>query len=118
MKRRHTCNEETEEEEKRRRVAKSGSIESEKFLLDIASDISSKWEEVGVYLSLSSKTIRNELSSESGLSLSQKAFHMLLAWQERAGGDYTYTRLAEALDAAGLNTCAMRHCYIESYPTA
>lgn len=79
--------------------------------MDIAQEISSKWEEVGIYLGLTSKEIRNELSSESGQSFSKKAFHMLLVWKEKAEDDSTYVTLAKALEAAGLNTCAKRYCY-------
>ena len=80
--------------------------------MNIAKDISEKWEEVGVYLGLSTKSIKNELSSESGLTLNKKAFHMLLLWRDStAEDDVTYTALANALEASGLNSCAMKYCY-------
>ena len=111
FKRKHTCAASNEGMAKRRRIVKPGIIESEKVLMDIGHDISSKWEEVGIYLGLTSKEIRNELSSESGQSFSKKAFHMLLVWQEKAEDDFTYATLAKALEAAGLNTCAKTYCY-------
>lgn len=113
LKRKHSCTARSEFEgtAKRRMVVKSGIIESEKVLMDIAQEISSKWEEVGIYLGLTSKEIRNELSSESGQSFSKKAFRMLLVWKEKVEDDSTYVTLAKALEAAGLNTCAKTYCY-------
>lgn len=105
------CSARNEDTAKRRRVVKRGTIESEKVLMDVAHEISSKWEEVGIYLGLTSKEIRNELSSESAQSLNRKAFHMLLVWKEKAEDDFTYATLAKALEAAGLNTCAKTYCY-------
>ena len=97
---------------KRKRTIKDSKIRGETVLMNIAKDISEKWEEVGVYLGLSTKSIKNELSSESGLTLNKKAFHMLLLWRDStAEDDITYTALAKALEASGLNSCATKYCY-------
>ena len=93
------------------RIVREGKIHDDKILMDIAKDVLDKYEEVGVYLGLSPKSIRNELSSESGQPLNKKAFHTLLLWKERTADDFTYAALAKALEAAGLNSCAMQYCY-------
>lgn len=112
-KKRQQCeNSENGGQNKRRRMVKRGKIRDETILMDIAKDVLEKYEEVGVYLGLSSKSIRNELSSESGQPLNKKAFHMLLLWKDRKGDDFTYAALAKALEAAGLNSCAVEYCYI------
>ena len=96
---------------KRMRIVREGKIQNDVVLMDIAKDVLDKHEEVGVYLGLSPKSIRNALSSESGQPLNKKAFHMLLLWKETTTDDFTYAALAKALEAAGLNSCAMQYCY-------
>ena len=78
--------------------------------MNIANEVLDKYEEVGVYLGLSSRSMKKELSSDSGLA--SKAFHMLLLGKETMVDRFTYAALAHALEEAGLNSCAMKYCYI------
>lgn len=78
--------------------------------MDIANQVLDKYEEVGVYLGLSARSMKKELSSE--YDLTAKAFHMLLLGKEKMVDEFTYASLAHALEEAGLNSCAMNYCYI------
>lgn len=103
---------------KRRLLVREGQIgnKSDRFLMEVARSVGPKWEEVGVALELDFDTVTSVIGSrEGGASEHLKAFHMLQEWKRRAALDFTFTRLATALEEAGLNSCAQRHCYVEQH---
>ena len=85
---------------------------SDRFLMEVAHGIGPKWEEVGVALELDYDTVNSVVgSSDSGKPEHLKAFHMLQEWKRRAAFEFSFTRLAAALEEAGLSSCAQQHCY-------
>lgn len=85
---------------------------SDRFLMEVAHSIGPKWEEVGVALELDFDTVKSVVgSSDNGVPEHLKAFHVLQEWKRRAAFGFTFTRLASALEEAGLRSCAQRHCY-------
>ena len=99
-----------------RLLVREGQIgdKSDRFLMEVAHSVGPKWEEVGVALDLDFDTVTSVIGSrDGGASEHLKAFHMLQEWKKRAALDFTFTRLASALEEAGLNSCAQRHCYME-----
>ena len=103
---------------KRRLLVREGQIgdKSDRFLMEVARSVGPKWEEVGVALDLDFVTVTSVIGSrDEGASEHLKAFHMLQEWKRRAALDFTFTRLATALEEAGLNSCAQRHCYVEQH---
>ena len=103
---------------KRRLLVREGQIgdKSDRFLMEVAHSVGPKWVEVGVALELDFDTVTSVIGSRDGGALEHlKAFHMLQEWKRRAALDFTFTRLASALEEAGLNSCAQRHCYTEHH---
>jgi len=107
--------EEDKSSQKRRRVHKSGSISGDKFLLDVAAEVSEKWPEVGISLGIEYKVLQSNIGS-LGTSIPdhRKAFLMLQEWKSRAADAFTYNKLASGLEENGLNSCALKFCYTQA----
>ena len=85
---------------------------SDKFLMGVAHSVGSKWEELGVALNLDFGTIRSVVGADDGRPEHMRAFYMLQEWKRRAAEGFTFVTLATALEEAGLNSSAQRHCYV------
>lgn len=100
--------------QKRLRVVKLCTIDGDKVLLDIAMEISDKWNEVGISLGVGFKTLQSAIGSlGTTVPDHRKAFLMLQEWKSRAAKKYSYQTLAPALEENGLASCAMKFCYTE-----
>lgn len=95
---------------KLQRVVKSGEI-GDKVLMGVAWEITDKWNEVGVSLSIGFKILQSTIGSLGTIPDHMKAFHMLQEWKARAAENYTYQTLASALEENGLRACALKFCY-------
>lgn len=82
--------------------------------MKIGWEIGDQWEEVGVALNIDYKVLNGKIGNDMKSPSHLKAFHMLQEWKSRAGGSLSYSTLATALEASGLNTCAGTQCYINS----
>lgn len=98
--------------QKLQRVVKSCPIAGDKVLLDVAKEVSDKWNEVGISLGIGFKTLQSMIGSLGmGVPDHRKAFMMLQEWKSRAADGYTHQNLAYALEENGLNSCALKYCY-------
>ena len=83
---------------------------------DLALEIHTKIEEIGIALGLSSTVLTDELETGKFANQqgSKKAFKMLTLWRDSAGEDkFTYSVLAAALKKYGFLRCALKYCCIE-----
>ena len=87
---------------------------------NLAVEIGSKYEEVGIYLGLTYKMMKEKLETDAFLKLtasmeassSEKALMMLQLWKDSvAEEDLTYSKLAAALEKNHFNHCAHKYCY-------
>ena len=96
---------------------KGGPITDHDLLFnDLAPEIHTKIEEIGIALGLSSTVLTDELETGKFANQqgSKKAFKMLQLWRDSVGGDkFTYSVLAAALEKHGFLRCAVKYCYIE-----
>ncbi len=98
--------------QKRQRTIKLCDITGDKVLMDIAKEVSDKWNEVGISLGIGFKTLQSNIGSLGNtVPDHRKAFLMLQEWKSRAVDSYTYMTLATALEENGLNMCAQKFCY-------
>ena len=88
---------------------------TDKFLMEVAHSVGSKWEELGIALDLDFGTIRSVVGADSGRPEHMRAFYVLQEWKYRAAEGFTYGRLASALEEVGLNRCAQGHCYTSGH---
>jgi len=51
------------------------------------------------------------IKNDYTICFGQKPLHMLQAWKEAAGENFTYKKLASALEKECLNTSALNYCY-------
>lgn len=79
--------------------------------MDVAWEIGDRWEEVGIALGIDYTVLNSTIGSDAKSPSHLKAFHMLQEWKRRAADSLTYITLATALEGAGLNSCAQKHCY-------
>ena len=95
-------------------VVKSGQItDSDRMFMDLALVIHDKFMEVGLELGLEYQTLGNEL--EVMKKGSDKAMKMLHLWKQSIIGDnFTYSKLAAALEKHGHKQAAHKFCYTEA----
>ena len=97
------------------KVVKSGPIKDpDRLFNDISMDIGDKYMEVGIFLGLAYRMLRNELEivQFNTLSVNRKAMMMLQLWKDNTPeGDLTYSALANALEKNGFIRCADKYCY-------
>ena len=96
---------------KKKLVLIEGEALDDKRLMDIAWEVSDKWEELGVALGLEYKVLQSVVGSEQGSKVHMKAFYMLREWKRRFGLKATHAALAKGLEESGLNGCAQQYCY-------
>ena len=80
---------------------------------DLALEIHTKIEEIGIALGLSSTILTDELETGrfANQQGSKKAFKMLTLWRDSVSGDMcTYSVLAAALKKHGFKRCALKYC--------
>ena len=82
---------------------------SDKILMDISHKASYKYLEVGIQLGLTYSTIQNTVG---GSREHLKTFHVLQEWKARAANEFTFSKLAHALEQVGLISLAQEFCYI------
>ena len=94
---------------------KSGAIKSpDRLFKDMSKDIGDKYEDVGIDLGVEYQTLQNELETVqyNTLPANRKAMKMLHLWKDNTTeGDFTYSKLANALEKNGLKRCADKYCY-------
>ncbi len=86
--------------------------------MKVARTVGAKWEEMGVALGLDFGTIKSTVSDVGGRPEHMKAFYVLQEWKGRACEEFTYAKLASALEEAGMHSCAQIHCYCSLDPGA
>lgn len=106
---------EEQAEEQDGRAPKKDRVSDDKLLMAVSWEVGEKWEELGVALGLEYKVVQSVQSNAVQRPDHMKAFHMLQEWKNRSAFKATYTALAEALEGCGLNSCAQKHCYTDTY---
>ena len=80
-------------------------------LLNIARDVGTKWEELGIALGMNYEILKNEVVSEASKGEHMKAFNMLRVCRSRDADMFTYEKIAAAMENCGLNSSARKYCY-------
>ena len=103
------------------KFVKSGQItDSDRLFNDLAVHISDKYEEIGTELGLPNYILKNELETgkyvfEQG---NKKAMRMLQLWKDQSSVEnFTYSKLAAALEKFGFHRYAHEYCYNSSVCT-
>jgi len=80
------------------------------LLEDLAEEVSIqyKWMKVGLTLGLSCGNLEK---IEEDIKFSKRPLKMLLEWEKAAGDNFTYEKLASALEKESLNHSARKYCY-------
>ncbi len=99
---------------KRRLLVKEGQLDGDRLLMEVARAVGPKWEELGIALGLDFGTLKSAVIDSGGRPEHMKAFYALQEWKHRACDDFTYGRLASALEEAGLHSCAQSYCYYQA----
>ena len=82
--------------------------------MHIAKSVGSKYEELGIALGLEWETVSSVTGSVGDPRPDyMKAFHVLQEWKRAAADNLTFVTLRDALEEAGLSTCAQVMCYTE-----
>ena len=83
-------------------------------------EICEKYFDIGIELGLASEVLINDLETGDVKTMQgkMKAVRMLLLWQQSvAEEDFTYSKLAAALENHGFQRCAHKYCYTSSIST-
>ena len=81
------------------------------LLINIAKSVGPKYLELGIALGLTAVTVTSVAGCAEGQAEYMKAFHVLQEWKRVAADNLTFDTLGNALEKAGLNTCANEMCY-------
>ena len=92
-------------------MLRSDLIDSDLELMNIACDIGSHWEEIGTRLGLSYTLLQTTAASNPTQEPHMMAYHMLQRWKRQLADGCSYQELRRALEDAGMNLLARRHCY-------
>ena len=80
--------------------------------MSVARKVGSKYMELGIALGLEAETV-SSVAGQGEHSHHMRAFYVLLEWT-RAAENLTFATLRDALEEAGLRTCAHETCYVSS----